>query len=123
MRVLIADDDRLMCELLKEYVSVCGHEVIDVVTAGGLAAIQSFAKHAPDVVLLDILMPRFNGFTVCQNLLSRNPAAKVVLMSGQVDASYPSIAQCGASAYLKKPFLLSDLRAVFDNLLETPAAA
>ncbi len=116
MRVLIADDDRLLCELLKEYVSACDHQVVEAVSGGGVAAIQSFTKHAPDVLLLDILMPRLNGFTVCSNVLSRNPNAKVVLMSGQVQADYPSVALSGAVAYLQKPFRLEQLRTVLHSI-------
>jgi two-component system response regulator (stage 0 sporulation protein A) len=116
MRILIADDDRMMCDMLREFVSACDHQVVAAVSGGGLAAIQSFTLHEPDVLLLDILMPRLNGFTVCHNVLSRNPNAKIVLMSGQVDKNYPSVTQSGAVAYLQKPFRLEDLREVLEAI-------
>ncbi len=122
MRVLIADDDRLVCEMLREYVISCGHEVVEIVCGGGLSVIQSFGRHVPDVVLLDILMPRLNGFTVCHNVLSRYPNAKIILMSGQVERTHLSVAHSGAAAYLQKPFLLEDLRNVL-NTLATAAVA
>lgn len=115
MRVLIADDDRNIIELLTAFVTACEHEVVATVTGGGLAVIQSCSRHRPDVVLLDIIMPLFNGFTVCQQLLSRHPAMKVVLMSGQVESAYPSVATCGAVGYLAKPMQFAELREALEK--------
>jgi two-component system, OmpR family, response regulator MprA len=116
MRVLIADDDKLICDLLAQFVRFCGHEVVATVSGGGLAVIQSFARLQPDVVLLDVLMPRFNGITVCHALLSRKPDTKVILMSGMVDEKHPFISTCGATAFLRKPMHIEDLQEVFDSL-------
>jgi DNA-binding NarL/FixJ family response regulator len=110
MRVVIADDDKQIVELLTIFVGACGHEVVDTVTAGGLAVIQSCARHRPDIVLLDIIMPKFNGFTVCQQLVSRNPNVKVLLMSGLVDPGYPSVSNCGAVGYLEKPMRFEQVK-------------
>lgn len=126
MRLLIADDDRLVCEMLKRYAEACGHEVVETVSGGGLAVIQSYSRHLPDVVLLDIVMPRLNGFTVCRNILSRYPEAKVILMSGVIDPDDYAIAQSGAVAYLQKPFEMSVLDALLKSVLaerETGAKA
>ncbi len=110
MRVLIADDDRDMAEVLASYVGECGHEVVGVATGGGLSVIQAFARFEPDVVLLDIMMPRFNGLTVCHALISRKPDAKIIFISGQVDGKNPLVGGCGASAHLQKPVSLAELR-------------
>jgi CheY-like chemotaxis protein len=122
MRVLIADDDRLMAKLLAVYVQECGHTVVGIVTGGGLAVIQEFARLQPDVVLLDILMPRFNGLTVSHTLLSRNPDVKIVFVSGSVEESHPFVTNCGVAAYLRKPLEVAKLREVLDSF-EAPAAA
>jgi DNA-binding response OmpR family regulator len=114
MRVLIADDDREMAEVLAAYVEECGHEVVGTVTGGGLAVIQAFARYEPDAVLLDIMMPRFNGLTVCHALLSRKPDAKIIFISGQVDQKNPFVSGCHASAYLQKPVSLVELRETLD---------
>jgi two-component system response regulator MprA len=111
MRILIADDDRLFAEYLTALVVDCGHEVVATVTGGGLATLQSYARHRPDVALLDVIMPRYNGFTVCQQLVSRDPAARVILMSGLVAADYPSLASSPACGYLSKPFVMAELHA------------
>lgn len=116
MRVLIADDDREMAEVLGAYVVECGHQVVSLVTGGGLAVIQAFARFEPDVVLLDIMMPRFNGLTVCHALLSRKPDTKIIFISGSVDGDNPFVSNCGASAYLQKPVDEATIRAALANL-------
>src|SRR5829696_108153 len=116
MRILIADDDRDLADVLAEFVRECNHEVVDKVTGGGLAVIQSFARHLPDLVLLDIMMPRFNGITVSHALKSRKPETKIVFMSGKVEGDHPFIAQCGASGYLHKPVRFEALREMLQRL-------
>ena len=116
MRVLIAEDDRDLAEALAGFVRECEHEVVDTVTGGGLSVIKSFARYQPDVVLLDIKMPKFNGLTVCHALLSQRPGAKIVFVSGSVEGGHPFVKRCGATAYLSKPVLLQDLRETLDHL-------
>jgi CheY-like chemotaxis protein len=116
MRILVADDDRELAEALTEYLRECDHEVVDTVTAGGLSVIKSFARHEPDVVLLDIKMPKCNGLTVCHALLSRKPEAKIVFVSGTVEGGHPFVKGCGAMAYLSKPVMLEELRETLQGL-------
>jgi CheY-like chemotaxis protein len=111
LRVLIADDDRLLAEFLSALVQATGHKVVAVETAGGLAVVQSWTKHQPDCILLDIMMPKLNGFTVAQHLRSRDPQARIIFMSGLVQADYPSARQCKPDAWLNKPI-------TFDNLCQ-----
>jgi CheY-like chemotaxis protein len=114
MRVLIADDDRDFAQALADLVRACAHEVVDTVAGGGLAVIQSYAIHQPDIVLLDIMIPRLNGLTVCHALRSRNPAVKIIFISGQVEGDNPFVTRCAADGYLRKPLLLEGLREVLD---------
>jgi two-component system chemotaxis response regulator CheY len=112
MRVLIADDEPQVCDLLAEYLRACDHEVVGKVTGGGLAAIRGFAQWEPDLVMLDLMMPKCNGFTTCHAVLSRKPETKVVLMSGLVEPEHPFVKACKASGFLRKPMLLQDVRRV-----------
>src|SRR5437763_8927101 len=123
MRVLIADDDKELAEALAECVTACGHEVVGTVTGGGLAVIQAFARCPADAVLLDIMMPGYNGLTVCHALLSRKPDAKVIFVSGSADKQDPFVANCGAAAYLQKPVSLADLRDTLESVEKTGLAA
>lgn len=115
MRVLIADDNLEFANALAGLVRACDHEVVATVTRGGISVLQSFAHHKPDVVLLDIMQPRLNGITVCRALLSRNPNAKVVLISGGRESDHPTASRCGASGYLQKPLLFAELQVVLDQ--------
>lgn len=122
MRVLIADDDREMADVLATYVGECGHEVVGLVTGGGLAVIQAFARTSPDAVLLDILMPRFNGLTACHALLSRKPDTKIIFISGSVEQDHPFVSNCGAAGYLRKPVLFHELRKALGSPVAKPVA-
>ena len=56
------------------------------IVGSGFEAIQAYHRHRPDVVLMDYYMPHLNGATACRNILSRYPAANVILVSGVVGA-------------------------------------
>ena len=116
MRVLIADDDRAFAGYLSALVAACDHEVVGAVTQGGMAVLKGYAEFRPDVLLMDVLMPQFNGFTVCQQIRSRHPTARVILMSGLVKSDYPSIAASGASGFLHKPIPIEELRTALDRM-------
>src|SRR6478735_11577391 len=109
LRVLIADDDRLLAEFLAALVQATGHEVVAVETAGGLAVVQSWTRHQPDCILLDVMMPKLNGFTVAHHLRSRDPGARIIFMSGLVQEDYPSARHCKPNGWLNKPIMFEDL--------------
>lgn len=100
MRVLIADDERAVGQSLAAMVERCGHEVAQVVSSG-LEAIQAYTRLAPDVVLMDYKMPRLNGATACRMILSKDPKARIILVSGlsQIEA----VQEAGALAVIPKP--------------------
>ena len=106
MRVLIADDQKSVGITLAALVMKCQHEVVEVV-GSGLEAIQAYTRHRPDVVLMDYWMPRLNGATACRNILARDPAAKIILVSGA--ALTKEITEAGAIAILAKPVQLEQL--------------
>lgn len=106
MRVLIADDQKSVGITLAELVTRCGHEVVEVV-GSGLDAIHGYTRHRPDVVLMDYSMPRLNGATACRMILSKDPAARIILVSGAVPIT--DITDSGAVAILSKPLGLERL--------------
>tara|TARA_R110002072_G_scaffold42064_21_gene118973 strand:- start:272137 stop:272628 length:492 start_codon:yes stop_codon:yes gene_type:complete len=71
--VLIVDDNEQNLELLHAYLDELGGEVR--VAHDGIEAIESVAKQAPDIILLDIMMPRMSGFQVCEKL-KKDPATR-----------------------------------------------
>lgn len=79
--MLIADDERGVGSTLAALVKRCGHEVLQVV-GSGWEAIQAYGRLKPDVVLMDFSMPRLNGATASRMILAKDPAAKIILVSG-----------------------------------------
>jgi CheY-like chemotaxis protein len=122
MRVLIADDDKRCAEFMAALVEAAGHEVVAVETGGGLAVIQTYARLLPDCLLLDVMMPKFNGFTVAQQVRSRVPTAHIIMMSGLVAEDYPAARQCNPDAWLSKPIAFEDLCAALHRAAEHVAA-
>jgi CheY-like chemotaxis protein len=116
MRVLVADDEEKIASLMARLVEECGHDVVATVTTGGLDVVHLYDHYKPDVVLMDIMMPKFNGLTICHALVSKNPPAKVILFSGKLSADHPFVTASGAYAFLQKPVHLSDLRKLLAEL-------
>jgi two-component system, chemotaxis family, chemotaxis protein CheY len=112
VRVLIADDERSVGTALAALVTQCGHEVVELV-GSGLEAIQAYTRHKPDVVLMDYRMPRLNGATACRMIVSKDPNARVIVISGTAAAS--ELAESGAIAILKKPVGLDQLYSALYN--------
>ena len=111
MRILIADDNKGVGTSLAALVRECDHEVVEVV-GSGFEAIRAYHRHHPDVVLMDYYMPRLNGATACRYILSVNPAASVILVSGA--ARTQDLAQMGATAVLSKPVDLDQLQTLLN---------
>ncbi len=112
MRILIADDQKGVGTTLAALVSHCQHEVVEVV-GSGLEAIQAYERHKPDVVLMDYWMAKLNGATACRNIVAKDPAARVILVSAWSPAS--DLTDSGAIAVLSKPVDLQKLEAALDN--------
>jgi len=116
MRVLIADDEKDVGKALAEMVRACNHEIVGVV-ASGLEAIHAYTRCRPDLVLMDYRMSKLNGATACRNILSKDPAARVILVSAW-SPSDDAVAS-GAIAILAKPIDLARLHAVLNSVAAT----
>lgn len=121
-RILVADDQIANCELLSEILTAEG---FDVITAGdGAAALNQFAETHPDLVLLDVIMPHFNGFDVCR-MIKSNPETRltpVVLVTGlsAVEDRVTGI-KAGADDFLTRPVDRSQLLARVRSLVNLKA--
>ena len=116
MRILIADDQKDVGRSLADLVRFCNHQVVGIV-ASGLDAIQAYARYHPDLVLMDHRMPKLNGATACRNILSKDPAARVILVSAWSPSDDASAS--GAIAMLPKPVSLEQLNAALNKVAET----
>ena len=108
MRVLIADSQKDVGAALAVLVEKCGHDVL-LIVGSGLEAIQAHARLKPDVVLMDYSLPRFNGATASRLILSKDPDAKIIILSASAPAA--DLAAAGVVAILPKPVELDRLYA------------
>ncbi len=106
--MLIADDEKDVGKVLAEMVRSCNHEIVGVV-GSGLEAIHAYTQCRPDLVLMDYRMAKLNGATACRNILSKDPAARVILVSAFSAGfnrllSARSSALAGRSAFFRNEF-------------------
>jgi len=104
-RILIAEDERDIRDLITFTLRFAGHEVIP--TANGEEAHQAALKEKPDLILLDVRMPRLSGYEVCK-LIKANPDLKaipVIFLSAKgQEAEVQTGLEAGAEEYILKPF-------------------
>jgi diguanylate cyclase (GGDEF)-like protein len=117
-KILIVDDIPVNVELQKTYLLSAGYSVI--VAGDGEKAMELVAEEKPDLVLLDVMMPKLNGFEVCEKIKS-NPATRfipVVLVTAlqEVEDKVRGI-EAGADDFISKPFNKMELMARVKSLL------
>jgi len=112
-KILIADDSDAIRLVLKDILSIGDHEVLDEATDGA-EAVDLYQKHNPQILLLDLAMPKKDGFTVVKEVMAYDPKAKIILITASDDQKI--IDQClshGASSYISKPF---DFNGVLESI-------
>lgn len=103
-QVLIADDDGMMRDMLKAMLRSDGHTVVGE-AGNGEQAIAMTETLKPELVLLDIHMPKMDGLACLETFKTRFPETVVIMISG--DASLPSVKDAlakGARGFIVKPF-------------------
>jgi twitching motility two-component system response regulator PilH len=116
--VLVVEDSSTQREMISELLQKCGLSV--ATAADGIEALAQMQQVQPDVILLDVVMPRMNGYEVCRQLKA-NPATQqvpIIMCSskGEDFDRYWGIKQ-GADAYITKPFQAKELMSVLKRLL------
>ena len=109
-RILVADDDEQMRRLLKLVLEREGHSVAEA--RDGLDALDQIERHPPDLVLLDVDMPRLDGFGVLEELRARvhTAALPVVMLTGRIESESQAL-DLGAQDFLSKPVQPTSLKA------------
>jgi CheY-like chemotaxis protein len=89
LKVLIADDDRLIRSMLADLLAELGHDV--VAAENGAEALDLCVREAPDVHILDFLMPKLSGLDALQALRARGISAPAVLLTAISDGSFRGV--------------------------------
>ncbi len=113
-KVLIIDDDEELCELVSEYLAVEGFETEAM--HDGESGLQSAISGDYDMAILDVMMPKMNGFDVLRNLREKSTLPVLMLTARGEDMERIVGLEIGADDYLPKPFnpreLVARLRAI-----------
>src|SRR5579883_2496246 len=107
--ILTADDDSQLLRLIARNLQFEDYEVLTA--SDGKQALELIEMHAPDVVLLDVMMPRMDGFTVCQRVREFSSVPIIIVTARGQDQDKVKGLDLGADDYLTKPFSVEELLA------------
>lgn len=115
--ILIADDSDAIRLVLKDILELGQHSVVGE-AINGQDAVEKFLKLKPDLLVLDLAMPKKDGLTVVKEIMAAHSTAKIILVTAADDQKI--INQCltaGAKAYISKPFEFDNVLKVISNLI------
>ncbi|HMH06833.1 MAG TPA: response regulator transcription factor [Terriglobales bacterium] len=109
-RILIVEDEPNMVAGLRDNFEFEGY---DVITApDGVAGLERALNEAPDLVILDVMMPRMSGLDVCQQLKSKRPSLPIIMLTARGQEVDKIVGlELGADDYVTKPFSIRELLA------------
>ena len=108
LRVLIAEDDFLVAEMVRGQVEQLGHEVVAVVENGHLSA-EKTRELRPELVLMDINMPDMDGIDGMRLIQKHFPTPIIILTAYESDDLVEKASEAGAGAYLVKPSSVAEM--------------
>ncbi len=114
---MIADDSDAIRLVLKDILLIGDHIVMGE-AKDGAEAVELFLQVNPDLLLLDLAMPKKDGLTVVREIIAQNPTAKIILITASDDQKI--IQQCldsGAISFISKPFDFNNVLTVISDIL------
>ncbi|MDD5686456.1 MAG: response regulator [Elusimicrobia bacterium] len=118
-RILIAEDDMAIVELLKASLEDAGYEVSYALN--GVDALEvALRGKTPDLIIIDVIMPRMNGFELCSMLQSNEKTSQIPKLICTAEGSLGDIDKglsLGAVGYIVKPFDLEKVREKISHIL------
>ncbi len=118
--IMVVDDEPTMCQILERVLTGEGYRVI--IAGDGEAALSLFARHSPDVVLLDLMMPGINGREVCRRIRESSTTTRIVYLSAKavpIASLEAKEFRTEADAFIAKPAsskeILSKIRGVLSD--------
>src|SRR6266436_8982808 len=118
VRLVLADDHLVLRQALRALLEQRGIEVV-AEAADGRGAIEAVAKHSPDVVVLDVLMPGLNGVDAAREIARTSPACPIILLSGVNDTRFVTEAlKVGVRGFVQKSQGADDLVHAIEEVRE-----
>jgi two-component system KDP operon response regulator KdpE len=121
--ILIIDDDRTLIDLLGQSLGKAGYDILSA--TNGIDGLQVLYKHSVDLVILDVMMPRMDGWETCSRIREISDVPVIMLTAKDEEADALKGFQCGVDDYVTKPFSFAELtarvKAVLQRARKTPA--
>ncbi len=108
-RALVVEDDPNIVDLIRSNLAVRGFDT--VVSTDGSRALQLLDTEAPDIVLLDLMLPEVDGFELCRQIRERSGVAIIVVSARGGERDKVTALNMGADDYMTKPFSIEELLA------------
>jgi len=116
-KILVVDDEKGIVSTLKIFLESDNYKVVEAYT--GDEAIRKARSEAPDLILLDLMLPDMTGYEIC-NKLRKDPltiSTPIIMMTGMGETGRIPGMELGANDYITKPFNLNELKAKIRNVL------
>ena len=113
--ILVVEDDKNIAQLLQMYLEKEGYAV--TLAADGGEGLEKFRNIKPDLVLLDIMMPVMDGWTVCKTIRSESQTPVIMLTAKSETDDKVAGLKCGADDYITKPFEMKEVLARVEAVL------
>jgi DNA-binding response OmpR family regulator len=108
--ILVVEDEAAMVRLLRDNLTYEGYEVL--VAMDGEAAVETALRTRPDLILLDIMLPKLDGLSVCRQLRERSLDTPIIMLTARnLEQDKITGLKIGADDYMTKPFSVSELLA------------
>ena len=109
-RILIVEDEKNIVDILSFNLSKEGYETLEAYD--GQAGLQLALEQNPDLILLDLMLPKMDGFDVCRNLRKKNRSTPVIMLTAREEETDKVLGlELGADDYITKPFSMRELLA------------
>lgn len=119
--ILIADDNEKIADILAEYAKQEGFEV--VTASDGEEALAKFKEHDPEIILLDVMMPKKDGFEVCRQIRKISNVPIIMITARGEDFEKIMGLEIGADDYIVKPFspgeVMARIKAILRRISKT----
>ena len=115
IKVLIVDDEERMTRVIADYLKIKGYDTAEA--GDGKEALAQFAAFKPDLVLLDVMMPKMDGWEVCSRIRQRSSVPIIMLTARGEEEDELKGFSLGVDEYIAKPFSLKILLARIEAVL------
>jgi two-component system, OmpR family, alkaline phosphatase synthesis response regulator PhoP len=121
-KILIVDDDPVIRNLLEQILEPFEEHGVELMTAeNGVVALEAVRREKPDIIFLDVMMPKLNGFEVCKIVKNDNEIKDsyiIMLTAKGQEVDKRKAKDVGVDCYITKPFNISELIGKVDEVLD-----